>query len=363
MSEGEPRRRRALGRSEERLQESGDHDGGDEGDQSGQEHEDGSRSAARGERLGVRPAHGERDEHGHERPDGRDVGDRDRRAADRDRPRAGAQIEDECRPCGQEQRERDGAPGEDRARDDRARGRIGRLREDEGCAGAEQPAEERCGEHDDDRLGERGEPRLQTGCPEGLEPARGGSGAGSQPRGREQHEGEQEHDRLSADEQQPPARNLRLRAGLGQSDRRRAQREVGRSRLKLSARSLDPRPEAVHVPGPDVLGPQRRDPAVGAVGSRRASGGATRDRPPRRAAGDRPARRCGRTTPLRPPAASRARSRSGPASRCSELRSQRRRSSPGRTWSASRPDDSSTTLSSPSTAPRRTISLPNRVSR
>ena len=78
-------------------------------------------------------------------------------------------------------------------------------------------------------------------------------------------------------------------------------------------------------------------PSRRCVGSRRASGGATRDRPPRRAAGDRPARHCGRTTPLRPAAANRARSRSGPASRCSELRSQRRRSSPGRRWSASGP--------------------------
>ena len=105
------------------------------------------------------------------------------------------------------------------------------------------------------RLGERGKPRLQTGRAEGFEPARGRPGASPQPRCREQHEREQEHDRLSADEEQPPARDLRLRARLGEGDRRRAQREVGRGRLELSARSLDPRPEAVDVPGPDVLGP------------------------------------------------------------------------------------------------------------
>ena len=351
-----------LARAKHRLQHAGDHDRGDERDQSRKQHEHDPGALARGERLRVRSSDREGDEHRYERAGGGDVGDRDRQPADRDGPRPGAEVEDERPEHGDGEHQLDCGHRGDRPRDDRAGRCVRRFGERQRGDGSEQPAEQGRG-HDDERgLGQRREPRLRAGRAERVEPSRARAGASPEPRGREEDEREQQDDRLAADEQEPPAGDPRLRARVRECDGRRRQREVRRARLERSARAADPGQEAVDVPASDIVRPERRDPSVRAerVPERR------QPRETVDPAGE-PQPSTGRDALEEARdriAPQRAAARHGEARRSEAALADRDHlASPRHARLGSRPDLSATARPSPFTAPRRTICLPNRVSR
>ena len=136
----------------------------------------------------------------------------------------------------------------------------------DGDAHADQPAQERAGERHRGRFGDDLPLHLPAAHAARAEPLARGVDVPPQPHGDEHREGEQQRNRLAAEQEEPPAGDP-ARVGRGpELIGRSPQREPERLGLQLGAHGLDPRRQIPHRPGPDEPAVEWQDPAVAAVG-------------------------------------------------------------------------------------------------